>query len=179
MSANCFHPGVVATGLARNNGALARAATTIAKPFLRSPAKGAETLVWLLDSPAVSDQSGGYFVDCRRTAPSARAQDLDAARRLWTLGGDADPRASLPERGVRSPGRSVRALHRARPGESSFSPRKKRESLGHNYIGSEHLLLGLLREEEGLARRGCSSTSTSRPSAFARRSSGSSTAARG
>ncbi len=85
VSANCFHPGVVATGLARNNGALARAATTIAKPFLRSPAKGAETLVWLLDSPAVSDQSGGYFVDCRRTAPSARAQDLDAARRLWAL----------------------------------------------------------------------------------------------
>ena len=31
------------------------------------------------------DQSGGYFVDCRRTAPSARAQDLDAARRLWAL----------------------------------------------------------------------------------------------
>ena len=85
VSANCFHPGVVATGLARNNGALARAATTIAKPFLRSPAKGAETLVWLLDSPAVSDQSGGYFVDRRRTAPSARAQDLDAARRLWAL----------------------------------------------------------------------------------------------
>jgi NAD(P)-dependent dehydrogenase (short-subunit alcohol dehydrogenase family) len=85
VSANCFHPGVVATGLARNNGALARAATTIAKPFLRSPAKGAETLVWLLDSPAVSDQSGGYFVDCRRTAPSARAQDLDEAARLWML----------------------------------------------------------------------------------------------
>jgi NAD(P)-dependent dehydrogenase (short-subunit alcohol dehydrogenase family) len=85
VSANCFHPGVVATGLARNNGVLARAATTIAKPFLRSPAKGAETLVWLLDSPAVGDQSGGYFVDCRRTAPSARAQDLDAARRLWAL----------------------------------------------------------------------------------------------
>jgi hypothetical protein len=41
--------------------------------------------VWLLDSPAVSDQSGGYFVDCRRTAPSARAQDLEAARRLWAL----------------------------------------------------------------------------------------------
>ena len=25
--------------------------------------------------------------------------------------------------------------------------------LGHNYIGTEHLLLGLLREEEGLAAR--------------------------
>jgi NAD(P)-dependent dehydrogenase (short-subunit alcohol dehydrogenase family) len=85
VSANCFHPGVVATGFARNNGRLARAATTIAKPFLRSPAKGAETLVWLLDAAAVGDQTGGYFVDRRRTAPSARAQDLDAARRLWAL----------------------------------------------------------------------------------------------
>ena len=85
VSANCFHPGVVATGFARNNGRLARAATTIAKPFLRSPAKGAETLVWLVDAAAVGDQTGGYFVDCRRTAPSARAQDLDAARRLWAL----------------------------------------------------------------------------------------------
>jgi ATP-dependent Clp protease ATP-binding subunit ClpC len=26
-------------------------------------------------------------------------------------------------------------------------------ALGHNYIGTEHILLGLLREEEGLARR--------------------------
>ena len=41
--------------------------------------------MWLVDSPAVGDQSGGYFVDCRRTAPSVRAQDLDAAGRLWML----------------------------------------------------------------------------------------------
>ena len=26
-------------------------------------------------------------------------------------------------------------------------------ALGHNYIGTEHLLLGLLREEQGLAAR--------------------------
>ena len=26
-------------------------------------------------------------------------------------------------------------------------------TLGHNYIGTEHILLGLLREEEGLAAR--------------------------
>jgi ATP-dependent Clp protease ATP-binding subunit ClpC len=26
-------------------------------------------------------------------------------------------------------------------------------ALGHNYIGTEHILLGLLREEEGLAAR--------------------------
>ena len=46
--------------------------------------------------------------------------------------------------------------------ENRFSPRaqkalelaeKSASELGHSYIGSEHLLLGLLREEEGIAHR--------------------------
>ena len=85
VTANCFHPGVVATGFARNNGSLARAMTTIAHPFMRRPAKGAETLVWLLDSPTLDDESGGYFIDCRRRPPSAQAQDVAVARRLWQV----------------------------------------------------------------------------------------------
>lgn len=85
VTANCFHPGLVATGWNRNNGRLMGAAMAIARPFSRSPRKGAETLVWLADSPAVSEESGGYFVDKRRTAPSAPGQDADLARRLWEL----------------------------------------------------------------------------------------------
>ena len=47
-------------------------------------------------------------------------------------------------------------------GQIPFTPRAKKVlelalrealSLGHNYIGTEHILLGLLREEEGLAAR--------------------------
>ena len=47
-------------------------------------------------------------------------------------------------------------------GQLPFTPRAKKviefafeeaKSLGHNYIGTEHLLLGLLREEEGIAAR--------------------------
>ena len=46
--------------------------------------------------------------------------------------------------------------------ENKFTPRAEEalrlsqesaEELGHGYVGSEHLLLGLLREEEGLAHR--------------------------
>ena len=85
VSANCFHPGVVGTGFSTNNGALARVAMTIARPFLRSTAKGAETLVWLVDSPAVGEVSGGYFVDEVLTEPSVQAQDIETARRLWEL----------------------------------------------------------------------------------------------
>jgi NAD(P)-dependent dehydrogenase (short-subunit alcohol dehydrogenase family) len=85
VTANCFHPGVVATGFNPYRGLAARAAMKLATPFMRSPAKGAETLVWLVDSPTVDNLSGGYFMDKQLTTPSAEAQDAEAARRLWEL----------------------------------------------------------------------------------------------
>jgi NAD(P)-dependent dehydrogenase (short-subunit alcohol dehydrogenase family) len=85
VTANCYHPGLVATGFGRNNGRLINLAMSAIKPFARTPEKGAETLVWLADSPDVSGENGGYFVDKRRTLPSAEAQDMDVARRLWDL----------------------------------------------------------------------------------------------
>ena len=85
VTANCFHPGFVATGFNRNNGALMNFGMTIARRFARSPEKGAETLVWLVDSPDVADESGGYFMDKRRILPSAAGQDAEAARRLWAV----------------------------------------------------------------------------------------------
>ena len=47
VTANCFHPGLVATGFNRNNGLLMDLGMTILRPVSRSPEKGAETLVWL------------------------------------------------------------------------------------------------------------------------------------
>jgi NAD(P)-dependent dehydrogenase (short-subunit alcohol dehydrogenase family) len=85
VTANCFHPGVVATGFSPYHGPAARAAMKLARPFMRSPAKGAETLVWLVDSPTVEDLSGCYFMDEQLTTPSEEAQDVEAARRLWEL----------------------------------------------------------------------------------------------
>ena len=46
--------------------------------------------------------------------------------------------------------------------ENKFTPRAEEalrlsqeaaEELGHGYVGSEHLLLGLIREEDGVAHR--------------------------
>jgi NAD(P)-dependent dehydrogenase (short-subunit alcohol dehydrogenase family) len=85
VTANCFHPGLVATGFNRNNGVLMRVAMSGMRLFSRTPEKGAETLVWLVDSPELSGQSGGYYVDRRRQTPSAAAQDAEAARRLWEV----------------------------------------------------------------------------------------------
>jgi NAD(P)-dependent dehydrogenase (short-subunit alcohol dehydrogenase family) len=85
VTANCFHPGFVATGFNRNNGLLMRIGMAISRPFARSAAKGAETLVWLVDSEAAGETSGGYFFDEHLATPSAAAQDREAAGRLWQV----------------------------------------------------------------------------------------------
>lgn len=85
VTAYCFHPGLVATGFNRNNGALMSAAMTIIAPFARSPRKAAQTLVWLADSPDVTTQSGGYYEDEALAVSSRQAQDATLARRLWEV----------------------------------------------------------------------------------------------
>jgi NAD(P)-dependent dehydrogenase (short-subunit alcohol dehydrogenase family) len=85
VTANCFHPGLVATGFNRNNSGLMRVAMTVVKPFSRSPEKGAETLVWLADSEQAGAENGGYFVDCKRAQPDPPARDMESARRLWEV----------------------------------------------------------------------------------------------
>jgi NAD(P)-dependent dehydrogenase (short-subunit alcohol dehydrogenase family) len=85
VTANCFHPGLVATGFNRNNGLLMDVGMTILKPVSRSPQKGAETLVWLATSPDVASVNGRYFFDQEQRPPSPEALDTETARRLWEI----------------------------------------------------------------------------------------------
>ncbi|TMD43910.1 MAG: SDR family oxidoreductase [Chloroflexi bacterium] len=85
VTANCFHPGFVASGFNRNNGPLMRVGMMLSRPFARSSRKGAQTLVWLADSQEAGAFNGGYFFDERRVAPAAGGQDAAAARRLWQV----------------------------------------------------------------------------------------------
>src|SRR2546421_3449693 len=85
VTANCFHPGLVATGFNRNNGLLMDLGMTILRPVSRSPEKGAETLVWLATSPDVANVSGAYFFDQEQRPPSPEAQDTETAGRLWEI----------------------------------------------------------------------------------------------
>jgi NAD(P)-dependent dehydrogenase (short-subunit alcohol dehydrogenase family) len=85
VTANCFHPGLVATGFNRNNGLLMNLGMTILRPVARSPEKGAETLVWLATSPDVANVSGAYFSDQEQIPSSPEAQDRETARRLWEI----------------------------------------------------------------------------------------------
>ena len=85
VTANCLHPGVVATGFAGDGDATGWFAWGIklARPFMITPEKGADTMVYLASSPDVAGTSGHYFVKRRQKTPGRHAQDDTAARRLW------------------------------------------------------------------------------------------------
>ena len=85
VTANCAHPGVVRTGFGRDARPLLRLGVTLARPFLLSPERGADTIVYLASSPGVADETGGYYVRRQRREPSAAARDDAAARKLWQI----------------------------------------------------------------------------------------------
>jgi NAD(P)-dependent dehydrogenase (short-subunit alcohol dehydrogenase family) len=85
VTANCLHPGVVATGLGRRANLIVKLFFRLARPFLLSPAQGADTAIWLATAPEVESETGGYWDRRRRTEPSPAACDEAAARALWDL----------------------------------------------------------------------------------------------
>jgi NAD(P)-dependent dehydrogenase (short-subunit alcohol dehydrogenase family) len=84
VTANCLHPGFVATRFGDQAGGVMSLVIRAAKLFAISPEKGAETIVHLASSPDVAGSSGGYFDKCRPATPTTEARDDVAAARLWT-----------------------------------------------------------------------------------------------
>jgi NAD(P)-dependent dehydrogenase (short-subunit alcohol dehydrogenase family) len=83
VSANCLHPGFVATRFGDGSGGLISSIVRVAKTFAISPEKGAQTIIYLASSPDVGGVSGEYFYKCRPATPSAQARDDESAKRLW------------------------------------------------------------------------------------------------
>ena len=86
VTVNALHPGFVATGFAKNNGKVIAALVSIFAPLVaRSPAKGAETSVYLASSPGVESITGEYFYDSQVIPPAPQATDMAVARKLWDV----------------------------------------------------------------------------------------------
>jgi NAD(P)-dependent dehydrogenase (short-subunit alcohol dehydrogenase family) len=83
VTANCLHPGFVATRFADESGGLISRFAWLAKLFAISPVEGARTIVYLASSPEVANVTGQYFYKCRPITPSAPALDDRAALALW------------------------------------------------------------------------------------------------
>jgi NAD(P)-dependent dehydrogenase (short-subunit alcohol dehydrogenase family) len=85
VTVNALHPGFVHSELFRGfRGPLRLLFSTVLRPFMRSPRRGARTSVYLATSPEVERESGRYYRDCRRIEPSAAARCPEAAARLWS-----------------------------------------------------------------------------------------------
>ena len=71
-----------------------RAAGRLIAPLMRramrSPEKGAETVVYLATSPQVEGVTGKYFVDMQPKYSSRASQEPEAAQRLWQISEESD-----------------------------------------------------------------------------------------
>jgi NAD(P)-dependent dehydrogenase (short-subunit alcohol dehydrogenase family) len=85
VTSNAVHPGAVRSGFGRTLRGVSAAAIRLAQPFLRSPERGAQTLLYLATASEVEGISGGYFHDMRPTESSKASLDSDSARQLWEI----------------------------------------------------------------------------------------------
>src|SRR4029077_19918656 len=83
VTANCLHPGVVATRFGESSGSWVGRLFPVLRPFFISPEKGADTIIYPASSPEATDTTGSYFVKRKITEPSGAARDDEAAKRLW------------------------------------------------------------------------------------------------
>lgn len=83
VTANCLHPGFVATRFGDQSGGVMSLAVRAAKTFAITPEQGAQTIVYLASSPEAAEITGGYFYKCHQATPTREAQNDDDARRLW------------------------------------------------------------------------------------------------
>jgi NAD(P)-dependent dehydrogenase (short-subunit alcohol dehydrogenase family) len=77
----CYHPGVVRTRFGRDSGLV----STFYKlsPFLLTPEKGADTLLWLAGAPSSELVNGAYYTKRKVKQPSKATQSTNLAAALW------------------------------------------------------------------------------------------------
>ncbi|MDO8307196.1 MAG: SDR family oxidoreductase [Actinomycetota bacterium] len=84
ITANALHPGVVSTSFgAEDPGRAQRLLVPLIRPFMKSPAQGAETSTYVATHPGLEHVSGCFFANSRPKRSSQRSTDRAAAARLW------------------------------------------------------------------------------------------------
>ncbi len=84
VTANCLHPGFVATNFAQSDGEPAvRPLVKLIGSFGTSPEKGAKTSIYLASSPDVEGVTGTYFVKSMPKRSATISYDESLQRQLW------------------------------------------------------------------------------------------------
>jgi retinol dehydrogenase-14 len=85
VTANCLHPGVVATKLLADGMGMPSALRSTTRLIGSKPEKGAKTSIYLAASPEVEGVSGKYFVRQKAVESSKGSYDENLAGRLWRV----------------------------------------------------------------------------------------------
>ncbi len=89
VTATVLHPGVVRTSFgAEDQAAYLAAMIGVARLFMKTPAQGAVTPIYLASSPQVEGITGRYFVNREPKASSKASYDTAGAARLWQVSAD-------------------------------------------------------------------------------------------
>jgi NAD(P)-dependent dehydrogenase (short-subunit alcohol dehydrogenase family) len=84
VTVNCLHPGVVATNIwPADSPLIFRMIMAVAKQFMLSPKRGAETSLYLATSPEVATVSGQYFIKSKRADSSPVSRDPKVIADVW------------------------------------------------------------------------------------------------
>jgi NAD(P)-dependent dehydrogenase (short-subunit alcohol dehydrogenase family) len=84
ITVNSLHPGFVATHFGDQTTGAGGFVFRILKLLAITPARGAETMIYLASSERVSGITGEYFYKCAPEVPTREAQDDEASKWLWT-----------------------------------------------------------------------------------------------
>ena len=86
VTATVLHPGMTNTGFSSEDPSrLFAPLVAVMRPFMRKPAKGAETPIYLASSPEAAGLSGRYFADRAAKESNKSSYDTATTRRLWEV----------------------------------------------------------------------------------------------
>lgn len=86
VTANCLHPGSVATNIGRNNtGGIGKIIGILLRTIGKSPENGAQTSIHLASSPDVAGITGKYWDACKIVPSSAASMVIEDQERLWAM----------------------------------------------------------------------------------------------
>ena len=83
--ANTLHPGAVRSNFGKELSGIAGFVFKHFDIFMRSPEKGAETVIWLASAAEAEGISGKYFLDKKEIRSSKISYDETIATRLWEV----------------------------------------------------------------------------------------------
>jgi NAD(P)-dependent dehydrogenase (short-subunit alcohol dehydrogenase family) len=85
VTVNAMHPGAVSSGFAQTGHGIMTLAFRMLRPFMITPEKAADTVVYLATAPEVEGVTGKYFEKRKPIQSSALSYDSALQERFWHL----------------------------------------------------------------------------------------------